>query len=194
MGSPDIPRRAGVKTKFTAVDAARIALADGHLTSSPSEQETRRLRATALMWCRDLQFPTVRKIGTEIGLASSSSITVGFGRLIDLQAAVIGHELEQIEQCRRLSIQDRANGLVRHADELMAIGRPCLRLPALVWSAVTAADPAPAWTSPDLALPLHVLAAFVEPAHSRPDAMGLRRVLSAVIDLGPGPHDLAIPA
>lgn len=194
MGSHAIVRRGRVRTKFTAVDAARVALAADHPTPLPSAQEARRLRATALMWSRDLQFPTVRDIGVVLGLTSTSSITEGFGRLIDLHAAVISHELEEITRCWDMPVERRVDALVGHAANLTVIGSPCLRLPGLVWSAATMADPTLSLEYPGLGLPLQVLAAFAEPARSRAGSTSLRRMLSSVVEAEAVHANLAVPA
>lgn len=167
MCSLTIAPPVAVKTKFSAVDAARLALGgEPHPTVSTTRQR-RLVRVASTMWCRDLQFPTVRELGRELGLSSSSSVTAGFGRLIEVQAAVIRREWHLLERWSALPPGDRAAALKAHADHLADVDPVRLRLPGLVWSAVATAEPGRIPAEPGVAAPLHALAAFVEGPSAR---------------------------
>lgn len=162
MCSLPIAPPVGAKTKFSAVDAAHLAF-DGepHLVVSTSRQH-RLVRVASTLWCRALQFPTVRELGRELGVSSTSSVTAGFGRLIDVQAAVIRSEWHLLERCSSLPSDERLDALMDHARQLVDLDPVCLRLPGLVWSAVASADPSRVSAGRAMAAPLHVLAAFVD--------------------------------
>jgi hypothetical protein len=155
------------KTKFSAVDAARLALAGEPLPTVSTTRQRRVARVASTMWCRDLQFPTVRELGRELGLSSSSSVTAGFGRLIDVQAVLIRREWAVLEHWSALPPDDRAAALKAHADRLANVDPVRLRLPGLVWSAVATADPGRIPTELGVAAPLHALAAFVDAPSAR---------------------------
>lgn len=160
--SPPVPTRApGI------VDAARRALTD-----PPPEPDPRRARVldvTAILWCRDLRPPTVRQIGAAMGHTSPSTPLNGFGHLVDIVAGVIRREWGQIEHgWLPAPVDDRSDWLVDHVRSLLALDPACLRLPALVGSAVAAADPARSVPLAAQLAPLHALAAFAP----GPDAVG----------------------
>lgn len=149
------------KTKFSAVDAARLALEPGARFEVATPRQRRLLNAAATLWCRDLQFPTVRELGRELRLHSTSSVTAGFGRLIEVQASVIEQEWALLEVWSAMPTLRRQVALHEHAEHLVAIDPVLLRLPGLVWSAVESAAPDRVPAEVGLAAPLHSLAAFV---------------------------------
>lgn len=153
MCTLDLAPRGPVKTKFSPVDAARLALEPSLVPVGRTPRRDRLLRMATSMWCRQLQFPTVRQLVAEGGWTSTSTVTAGFGGLIYLQAEVIRGEWNELERWSGLPAADRTGALVDHAEHLAAMDPACLRLPGLVWSAVTIADPA---REGDLELALHV--------------------------------------
>lgn len=165
------------KAKFTPVDAARVALATPVVDLTPTR--LRVVTRAAAMWCRELQFPTVRQLLAELDRTSLSTPLSGFGHLINVHAAVIALEwsrlrvvVADVDPCRRIDL------LARRAQELVEIDQACLRLPALVWAAVVAADPSTARRAGELAALLHALAAFADGCPP-PDGRAARRALLA---------------
>ncbi len=176
-------------TPSTSIDAARLALRSPAI--APTPRRDRLLGTAATLWCRGLQFPTVRQIGAAMGHASPSSPLNGFGRLIEIQAEVIRREWRSIEEgWLGAGPAERSAWLVLHVRRLLALDPACVRLPALVSTAVSAAQPGVV-DGASLA-PLHALAAFAhlparaeEVARSRAPG-GARRVVDGL--------DLAVSA
>lgn len=196
MGTDDPDRELAFRTKFTATDAARVAF-----TTPPvrlTRARSRILLAATAAWCRDLQFPTVRDIGAATGLRSPSTVTGGFGRLIDIQATVIRLEWQRIEQgWMEVPADRRPSWLAQHGCELGALDPTCVRLPGLVCSAVLGADVVRPRPAPGLLAPLHALAALADVAVGPSDLRARGQVAAAPPAL-PGPSaadaDLATPA
>jgi len=179
MKAPDAAGPIVVRTKFTAVEAARLALATDFSPPLLTPALRRRLSMAAMLWCRDLQFPTVRELGTAVGLTSTSSVTAVFGRLIDLQATVIHLEWCRIERLALQPADELPDRLVDHARKLVAADGWCLRLPSLVWSAVVTADPSHASGRVPLAVALHTMAAMASPASGESGQVALRTRLES---------------
>lgn len=183
-------------TKFTATAAAKIALAGRPRRLSPARG--RIVRAATVLWCRHLQFPPVRAIGAAIGLSSPSTPVKGFGRTIDIQAAVIGTEWQRIvDGWLTAPRHRRPSWLVDHGRDLAAMDPACLRLPGLVCSAVLGSGALPQPPSPADLVPLHALAALVDVASPRHDDTRFHHLLEIVATLDPTPPatpDLAVPA
>lgn len=177
MAMPQSHRPHVGKTKFTPVDAARLAFGAHGVMPCASDRRNRLLLGAAVAWCRDLQFPTVRGLGRELGLSSTSSVAKGFGGLIGVQAAVIGREWQRLEDCWAVQADQRPVRLMLHAEALAAVERPCLRLPSLVWSAATTADRSRASAMPGMGAAVHVLAALVDPSCGVPSAALLHQVM-----------------
>jgi hypothetical protein len=192
--APTPPDRPVVtKTKFTATDAARIALARPPRPLTPARRRV--LAAAATLWCRGLQFPTVREIGAALGLRSPSTVVGGFDGLIDVHAAVIRTEWQRIDQGWMTSSSgDRSRWLVEHGRELAAIDPSCLRLPSLVCSAVLGSGAVPLRPGAHLVVPLHALAAFADAPATALDPVVVRRLVRAVPDLPGQDVGLAVPA
>lgn len=183
--------RMAARRTFTAIDAARVALHQE--PPNPTPRRGRVVEVAARLWCRGLQFPTVRQIGAAMGHRSPSTPLNGFGHLIDIQAGVIRLEWHRIETgWVSAPGYDRATWLARHGRDLLAVDPACLRLPGLVTSAVMAADP-DRYTAraPSLA-PLYALAAFAGSPASSPGQPAFEPMaLAAALAHHP---DLAIPA
>lgn len=194
MCSLNVIAPTAAKRNFTAVDAACLALNREARPPVLTPNRSRLLLVAATQWCRELQFPTVRAIGREMGWTSTSSVTAGFGRLIDLQAAVIRLEWHRIEGCPIVPLDDRVRWIVHHAEQLAAVDPSCLRLPGLVWSAVATADPSRVTPMPGLAAPLHALAASTEPPGRGPDLALVRTIAAAADRAAAGPVEMAVPA
>lgn len=166
------------KTKFTPVDAARVALAARPVTLTPSR--LRVVLCAATLWCRDLQFPTARQLARALGRSSPSTAVTMFSGLVGVHATVIALEWRRLEQGWMSTVAgDPIGWLVDHAHELAAIDPACLRLPALVSSAVASADRARAALRCDRLAPLHALAALADLSLSPPSRHRLRRVVVA---------------
>lgn len=166
MGSTN-PTRRGVATRFTAVDAARVALTRRPVHLTPAR--TQIMLAATVLWCRTLQFPTIRGIGTASGRRSPSSVVTGFGRAIDIQAAAIRTEWRLIDRgWLSSSDAERPRWLDEHRRNLVAVDPACLRLPGLVCSSVVASGLLPRRPAPELLAPLHGLAAFADGAGRSP--------------------------
>ena len=179
------------KTQFTPVDAARVALSTPPAATRPAQ--LRVVLSAAVLWSRELQFPTVRDVAADLGLRSPSSVLSRFETVLDLHAMVIGLEWRRLEDVwtGRMAPPSIA-ALVDHAQELVTIDRACLRLPALVWAAVTAAEPSRALQQRDLAGPVHALAALVNVPASALGVGALHRWLVATA--ASFPQVLAVPA
>lgn len=148
-------------TKMAATEPARLALAMAPLALSRPRATVVRIAGT--LWCRDLQFPTVRAIGERAGYRSTSTVLNGFGHLSVLHARVINAEWWRIEAgWLRRSPADRPAWLVEHATELAWHGPARLRLPALVCSAVVGSGALVVPPSPLTLAPLYALAAFAD--------------------------------
>lgn len=181
------------KTRFTPVDAARIALAAPPVPLTASQRRV--LLASATLWCHQLQFPTVREIAAAIGRTSPSTVLFGFRHLIDVHAAVIATEWRRIETGVSSSGEpgDWLAWVGRHAEELAAVDRACLRLPALVSTAVASTGRSSPVHHMELAGPLHALAALVDrPGGSSPS--GVRRALLEAAAMWTCVHDVRVPA
>lgn len=152
--SPPLPTRGP-----GAIDAARLALTGR--PPDPSPGRARRLDVTAILWCRELRLPTVRQIGAAMGHSSPSTPLDGFGHLVDIVAGVIRREWGQIEHgWLPVPAADRSDWLVGHVRSLLALDPACLRLPALVSTALAAADHDRFEPLAAQLAPLHALAAF----------------------------------
>ncbi len=197
LGTTDREQRARsgspvIKRKFTPIDAATVALANPQVAATPGQGRV--LVAAAVLWCRHLQFPTARELASELGRSSPSTVLFGFSRLVNVQAALLALEWSRLDLgARSAPAHDGLAWLCRHAAELHAIDRASLRLPALVWAAVVSADRSQARGRADLAMSLHVLAAFADRG-ALPAPGDLRRVLQAAANLGTDAARPAIPA
>lgn len=179
--------------RFTPVDAARLALAtpDRDLTAS----QRRVVACGAQLWCRQLQFPTVRQIAAQLGRRSPSTVLFGFEGVLGVHAVVIAAEWRQLVQIwRRPVVTDRVDGLVTHAERLAATDQTSLRLPALVASAIAAVDPLQVPQSWHLAASLHLLAAVADRPHRRLDRGVLRGVVMAGLGSVDEAGQIAMPA
>lgn len=175
------------RTKFSAAHAARVALTRPTPPVTPARE--RILRAATALWCRHLQFPTVRDVAQATGHRSISSVTTPFGRSIDLQAAIIRTEWDLVTRgWVALPDRSRPRWLVEHARHLTELDGACLRLPGLVCSAVAAAD-VTVLPPPDVLVPLHALAAL-----ARPGTVADVHAVAAVAVLAVPAHPVAVPA
>jgi hypothetical protein len=150
-------------TKFSPIDAARVALATDPLALSPAQQRVLSIAAT--MWCRDLSFPTVRALGAQ---ANRAPVTVlnGFDHAVLIHAEVIRVEWAVLQHTWHTvprATTARVDALLDHALALAMIDRVLLRLPALANAAVLAAgDPKVAARTLAPSAPLYVIASFAE--------------------------------
>lgn len=178
---------------FTTIDAARLALDRESAELTP--RRDRVLTGAAKLWCRHLEFPTVRELGAEMGHTSPSTPLNGFGRVIDIQASVIRLEWQRIDAGWISSPTGDAVGwLIRHARTLAAIDPACLRLPGLVCAAVLAADADRPRPRPECLVPLHALAAFVDAPSCPPGPAALARLVLPPEQAPPDGVELAVIA
>lgn len=188
MGTPARDRPVATRTPFTAIDAAYVAL--HREPPNPTPRRARVLEVAARLWCRQLEFPTVRAIAGAMGHTSSSTPLNGFGHMIDVQAGVIRREWDRIESgWISAPSPARARWLASHVRDLHALHPACLRLPGLVSAAVVAAAPEEHADLDVTLAPLHALAAFAE--RPLPTSGPGRLVLAATLA---DPPDLAVPA
>lgn len=164
-------------TRSMAVDAACVALTGVPLPRTAARE--RIVRAATVLWCRQLQPPTVRQVAAATGHRSFSGAVTPFGRCIDLHAAVIRTEWDLV--ARRWASAphaSRARWLADHARQLADVDPACLRLPGLVCSAVAAAG-VTAVPPAELLVPLHALSALVRPSgRAVPDVAGAAAALA----------------
>lgn len=145
-------------TRSSAVDAARLALARPPLHRTPGRE--RILRAATVLWCRELQLPTVREVARSTGHSSPSGVITPFGRCVDLQAVIIRTEWDLlVPWWQAVPAEARGRWLAEHARQLEDMDRACLRLPGLVCSAVASAEVVPL-PPLELLTPLHALASL----------------------------------
>jgi hypothetical protein len=181
------------KTKFTPVDAARLALTAPPIPLTP--RRTRLLLIAATVWCREMQFPTVRELATALGVRSTSTVVNGFAGHLGVQAAVVAHEWTSLrEGWFAPGGVDRAAWLVRHAVDLHRLDPACLRLPGYVCAAVEATGLSGTESPEDLTPPLHVLAAFAGRSRFDLEPVALRRMLLVAADSRRGHAARAVSA
>lgn len=150
-------------SKFAATAAAAVALRAPAVPSTAIRE--RNLRSAATLWCRHLQFPTVRAVRDDLGMASAGAVLHGFHRLIDVHAAVIRTEWDLLEHGWFGADPDlRTRWLATHAVELAEVDPVLLRLPGLVCSAVFGSGAASRPVDAGLVVPLHALAALADVA------------------------------
>lgn len=157
---PSEPNPTSNPTKFTATDAALEAL----MLPGPRATVSRNRivgRATVL-WCRGLQFPSIRRIGRAAGISSPSSVSTPFGTALGIQAEVIRREWSWVERWLRIAPDGRDDALAAHGHDLTDRDPVCLRLPGLVCSAVVGSGVLRARPPAHLLAPLHALAALVD--------------------------------
>lgn len=154
--------------KFTPVDAARRAVLPAPIWVSPARRRV--IDAAALLWCRDLAFPTVRVIASHLGCVPSSVLN-GYAHHLDLQAMIMRLEWAQLDGGLRGESIDRLVFLADHACALAAADIALLRLPSFVVAARLAADPQLGSSAPGRAsMAVHLLASLADAA-----GCGIRR-------------------
>jgi hypothetical protein len=192
MGATVIDARVPPPRQVKATEAARLALAGRPRPLTPARARVE--QAAAVLWCRHLQFPTVRAIGRATGLRSPSTIH-DHGRPAGLQAAIIAREWERIgDGWLAAGATDRAGWLADHATSLAAVDPTLLRLPGLVCSAVVGSGVLPSAPPPAALVPFHALAAFADvggsgwPPPRGIEALDLDALATAVARIVGRPH------
>lgn len=170
--------RAPSSTTWSPASAARLARETAAIPLTPARQVV--LREAARLWCRDLAFPTARRLARSVCRAPST-VLIGFETMPRIHAELIRREWDLFAAHR--SSPDPADwmpGLLRHLQALGEVDRAMFRLPGLVHAAVGADAPwaVPGPVSP-FSLAVHLVAAFAEPAVEVPSAAQLRRIILA---------------
>lgn len=147
-------------SKFTATDAARDALTVPGPRATVSRN--RIVGRAAVLWCRGLQFPSIRRIGAAAGFSSPSTVSTPFGSALGIQAEVIRREWAWVEKWLRIAPDGRDRALAGHCHNLADRDPVCLRLPGLVCSAVVGSGVLRDRPPAHLLAPLHALSALVD--------------------------------
>lgn len=92
------------------------------------------------MWCRELTFPTVRRLAAEIG-RSPVTILTPFGRVIDIHAEVIRREWSSLQTIANAAPHLRPQRMAEHVSALRCFDPGLVRLPAPVEAAIAGAEP-----------------------------------------------------
>lgn len=125
-------------TKFSAVDAARLALSAETIEPTPARERT--VNAAAVMWCRELAFPTIRRLAAEVG-RSPVTVLKPFGRVIDIYAEVIRREWAALETIADAAAHERPQQMAEHMAALHRFDPVLVRLPVLVEASIAGAVP-----------------------------------------------------
>ena len=144
------------RSKFSPVDAARLAAMSAPRALSV-HQEVVVWRA-AVLWCRELAFPTARSLAADIG-RWPSTVLHGFGHMVEIQAEVIRGERAALAALDHDDPTTLAENLGVHAATLAAVDPVLVRLPCLVLCALAETDVEP--VSRAVWRAVHVMASFV---------------------------------
>lgn len=126
--------------KFSALDAARRAAEVAPMAMSPSRERT--LHAAGALWCRHLTLPSIRQVATEVG-RSAVTVLKPFDTVLDVYAHMIRLEWQLLRDNWFDAAPAEAMQFLRlHGMELGSRDPSLLRLPSMVYAAVSGARPA----------------------------------------------------
>lgn len=174
-----MPRNSGARIASSPVLAAKLAREAPAISLTPARQVV--LLDAAMLWCRDLVFPTARLLATSVG-RSPSTILNGFETMPRIHAEIIRREWDVLRPHQsNPDPTDWSPWLIGHVRTLGEIDRVLMRLPSLVSTAVSADTARGDRKSVSaLSVAVNIVAVFAEPI-ALPTDRQLHRIICSVL-------------